>query len=463
MKSKILLNENTKSVRDPVWEYIYLTPEVLDIIDTAVFQRLRDISQLGHVSLVYPGARHSRFEHSIGVFHLTKQFLLRLLDSRPPLEVSEEDIKVCLAAALLHDIGHYPFSHILEEMGHGFFIHHEARGRQIITDASGEIFRVLKHSWNIDPERVANVIDFRETGKSTDKRDLLLANIISGTLDPDKIDYLLRDSLYCGVPFGKSVNRLRLINSIKYDSVRQRLAITSKGVSAVESLIFTNYLMYRNVYWHHAVRAAVSMFKRVLQEILIHKDCFWKEEHFSKITESELIYLIRESLDKLSGLDREKELFERTLNRRLYKVGKVIHAYDIDESFTQCLTRLYEEPLKRRECEDTLVDIVSKGLGREIKGKSVLIDIPRFNKSLEIDLRVFLSDDQKNICGEESLPFGHPRISRLKEYLIDNFEEHAKIVRVFCEDSEDVKGLLQRTDLSVYFATMCGDGDLKCP
>jgi len=459
MKSKILLNENTKSMRDPVWEYIYLTPEVTDIIDTPDFQRLRDISQLGHVSLVYPGARHSRFEHSVGVFHLTKQFLLRLLDSDPPLEVSEEDIKVCLAAALLHDIGHYPFSHILEEMNHGFFIHHEARGRKIITDPSGEIFKVLEHSWNIDPHRVANVIDYKVTGKATDERDLLLANIISGTLDPDKIDYLLRDSLYCGVPFGKSVNRLRLINSIKYDPSRQRLAVTHKGVSAIESLIFTNYLMYRNVYWHHAVRAAVSMFKRVVQEILIHKDCFWKEEHFSKITEPELINLIRDSLGRLDGLEREEELFERTLSRKLFKVGKVIHAFDLDEGFTAHLTKIYGDPLLRRKCEDSLTAMVSDRLGRDVKGKSVLIDIPRFNKSLEIDLQVFLSADQRNMCGEDSLPFGHPRISRLKGYLIDNFEEHAKIVRVFCEDDPDVKRVLQEADLSLYLSCISGEGD----
>ena len=317
---------------------------------------------------------------------------------------------------------------------------------------------MLKRSWNIDPHRVANVIDYKTTGKSTDERDLLLANIISGTLDPDKIDYLLRDSLYCGVPFGKSVNRLRLINSIKYDPSRQRLAVTHKGVSAIESLIFTNYLMYRNVYWHHAVRAAVSMFKRVIQEILIHKDCFWKEEHFSKITEPELINLIRGSLERLDGLEREKELFERTLSRKLFKVGKVIHAFDFDECFTAHLAKIYGDPLKRRKCEDSLTAMVSKRLGRDVEAKSVLIDIPRFNKSLEIDLQVFLSVDQRQ-CGEESLPFGHPRISRLKEYLIDNFEEHAKIVRVFCEDDPDVKHILQEADLSLYLACISGEGD----
>ena len=111
-----LLKEHGKALRDPVWGYVYLPEPVLSIVDTEDFQRLRNITQLGYVHLVYPGARHSRFEHSIGVYHLAKQFLSRLLMSDPPLELNDEDIRVFIAATLLHDIGHYPFSHTLEEL-----------------------------------------------------------------------------------------------------------------------------------------------------------------------------------------------------------------------------------------------------------------------------------------------------------------------------------------------------------
>ena len=225
-----------KAIRDPVWGYIHLPPPVLSLIDTEDFQRLRNITQLGYVHLVYPGARHSRFEHSLGVYHLAKQFMSRLLVSDPPLQLRDEDIRVFVAATLLHDIGHYPFSHTLEELM-PFFVLHEERARQIILDQDRPIYHILQTQFEIDPLRVANVIDYKNAAYSIPPEDLLLANILSGTLDPDKIDYLLRDSLFCGVPFGESVNRDRLASSIKYDTERKRLAITSKGVDAVEDMV----------------------------------------------------------------------------------------------------------------------------------------------------------------------------------------------------------------------------------
>jgi len=421
-----LLHDESKSIRDPIWGYIYLSPGIVDLIDTPDFQRLRHISQLGHVSLVYPGARHSRFEHSLGVYHLAKSFLAKLLASDPPLELEDADVKVFLAAALLHDIGHYPYSHILEEMKM-FFVHHEERGRRIITDPRGSIAKVLESSWGIDPERVANVVDYKRTDRDVPERDLLLARILSGTLDPDKVDYLLRDSLYCGVPFGASVNRLRLVNSIKYDARGRRLAITHKGISAVESLIFTNYLMYRNVYWHHAVRASVSMFKRVLQELLLHPRCSLKERDFERITEPELVSLIRKNLKKLK-LGRELELFERTMIRKLYKAARVIHPHEKKRSFMHFFYSLYEDPALRRRKEQQLVKEFSKRIGHALEPASILIDIPSFSKSLEIDLHVFFGSS-----GDGPIPFGDPKVSRLKQYLVDNFEEHAKVFRVFCE------------------------------
>ncbi|MDE2737082.1 MAG: HD domain-containing protein, partial [Gemmatimonadota bacterium] len=186
-----LLAEEGKVIRDPVWGYIHFPAPVLALVDTRAFQRLRNISQLGYVHLVYPGARHSRFEHSLGVYHLAKQFLARLLDSDPPLVLSEEDVRVFIAATLLHDIGHYPFSHTLEEL-RPFFIRHEEGARQIIEDQDGELYQTIADKFQIDPARVANVIDYENIGRAVPPEDLLLANILSSTLDPDKIDYLLR-------------------------------------------------------------------------------------------------------------------------------------------------------------------------------------------------------------------------------------------------------------------------------
>lgn len=439
------LSDEGMAIRCPVWEQIYLTPEVRALVDTEDFQRLRQISQLGHVSLVYPGGRHSRFEHSLGVYHLSKKFLLKLIDTG--LDVDEEDVKVYVASALLHDIGHYPFSHILEEMRMGPFVHHEERGRRIITDRGGEIYDTLANVWGIDPVRVANVIDYENDAHQIPERDLLLAQIISGTLDPDKVDYLLRDSLYCGVPFGRAVNRGRLVDSIVYDPKRQRLAITDKGISAIEQLIFTNYQMYRNVYWHHGVRAAVCLFKRIVQEILLNPGCSLKESDFERITEHQLVDLLDRELGRLEMVAARK-LFHDGLRRRLYKVGRKIFSHEKNRAFTHVFFHLYNNPDQRRLKEVELAEIFAERLGRDLGELPILIDIPSFTKSLQIDLRVFLGDEIPEGF-DDPLHFDDPHVSRIKEYLVDNFEDHAKIFRIYCKPDADLQEAL-RKDVKRY-------------
>ncbi|NKB68063.1 MAG: HD domain-containing protein [Candidatus Latescibacteria bacterium] len=440
MSHPLLAEEEGKALRDPVWGYIHIPDPLLALVDTEDFQRLRNITQLGYVHLVYPGARHSRFEHSLGVFHLAKQFLARLLSSDPPLELEDEDIRVFLAATLLHDIGHYPFSHTLEELG-SFFVSHEERARSLIADPKGAIYRVLERQLGVDPLRVANVIDYGNRNFAIPRRDLLLANILSGTLDPDKIDYLLRDSLFCGVPFGESVNRDRLIASIKFDPERKRLAITNKGVSAVEALVFTNYLMYRNVYWHHAVRSASAMFKRSVQEILLHPDCRLHVADFHRITEGELVVLLRGEQERL-GLEGSAHLLAGTVYRRLYKMGAFIQPSERKQDLMHFLYQLYHNPDQRRGKEIELCRIFSERLGRPLQGHEILIDIPSFNKSPEVDLKVFYGGDTPSEK-TDPLTFDDPEVSRLRESLLDNFEDQAKIFRIFCVGDEQLQQLLK--------------------
>lgn len=435
----LLLEDSGKAIRDPVWGYIHAPPPVLALIDTEDFQRLRNITQLGYVHLVYPGARHSRFEHSLGVYHLAKQFLSRLLHSDPPLQLDDEDVRVFVAATLLHDVGHYPFSHTLEDLK-PFFVLHEERARRLIEDPAGSLYPVLVDRFQVDPVRVANVIDYQSREREIPPRDLLLAGILSGTLDPDKIDYLLRDSMFCGVPFGESVNRDRLTASIKYDAARGRLAITSKGVSAVEALVFTNYLMFRNVYWHHAVRSASAMFKRAVQEILLNPDCRLTPSRFHRITEGELILMLRQEQERL-GLEGSARLLAGTINRRLYKVAAVIHPGERKQDLMHYLYQLYHDPGKRRAKEIELCRTFGERLGRSLTGHEILIDIPGFSKAPEVDLKVFYGSAAP---GDKSDPlsFDDPEVSRLRDSLLHNFEDQAKVFRIFCVDDADLRSLV---------------------
>jgi HD superfamily phosphohydrolase len=433
-----LLEDDGKAIRDPVWGYIHLPDPLLAIVDSEDFQRLRNISQLGFVHLVYPGARHSRFEHSLGVYHLAKQFLLRLMKSDPPLQLEDEDVRVFLAATLLHDVGHYPFSHTLEELM-PFFVSHEERARQLIEDPKGSIAPVLRQQLGVDPTRVANVIDYGSKDREIPERDLLLANILSGTLDPDKIDYLLRDSLFCGVPFGESVNRDRLIKAIKYDPERRRLAVTSKGVSAVESLVFTNYLMYRNVYWHHAVRSATAMFKRSVQDILVHPDRRLQVGDFHRVSEGELLMVLRDEHDRL-GLPGARSLLDGVTHRRLHKVATFVHPGERKQGLLHFLYDLYQHPDKRRQKEIELSHLFGKQLGKQATGNEILIDIPRFDKIPEVDLKVFYGADVPS-DKPQPLTFDDPEVSRLRDTLVDNFEDQAKIFRIFSVADDDFLSL----------------------
>lgn len=434
-----------KAIRDPIWGYIHIPWNMVSLIDTEEFQRLRDISQLGHVLLVYPGARHSRFEHSLGVFHLTGKFLRQLLQANPPPDIDLQDINVLLAASLLHDIGHYPFSHLLEEM-QMFFVDHEKRSRQIISDPGTEIHAALQKA-QIDPIRVANVIDYKNENLDIPEQDIRLAHILSGTLDPDKIDYLLRDSRYCGVPFGESVNRDRLFQSITFDPERQRPAITNKGVSSVEALIFTNYLMYRNVYWHHAVRSANAMFKRGIQDLFSHSECSLLEDDFNRSTEADLIHRLELEIDRL-GINKRESMVGLLKRRKLYKVAWIFFPHEDQQCFIKNFNQLYYNPEIRRELEINLCKTFSKKTGLTLHGNEILIDIPRINKSPEVDLKVYF-DAHIPVNKANPLSFDDLEVSHLKDTLIKNFEAQAKVVRIFCIDNPVLRNMIKE-DVITY-------------
>ena len=192
--------------------------------------------QLGHAFLVYPGATHTRFEHALGAYHLAGRV------------TQDRDVRI---AALLHDIGHYPFSHALEEAG---LPHHETLAARHLRSAP--LASTLERL-GVASDRLLSLIQ----GTSASP----LAGLVSGPIDVDKLDYLSRDATMCGVPYGV-IDVDRLLTSLTLES--GGLHLHSKGFAALESLLFAKYQMYRNVYWHHAVRSATAMFKRLVRRAI---------------------------------------------------------------------------------------------------------------------------------------------------------------------------------------------------
>ena len=223
------------------------------LVNTLEFQRLRRIRQLGLTNLVYQGAEHTRFAHSIGVFHLAGRMLDQLEKSA---EITEQDRLETRVAALLHDLGHGPFSHVSEMV---LGVGHEEWTRRIILDPSTEINRVLEaHEVGL-AKRITDLLGHRHPKK-------FLSSVISGQLDADRLDYLLRDSTMTGVKYGVfDLERLMLGLEVLRDGEHDMVIVGVKGFHPTEAYLLARYHMYRQVYFHKTVWGAQSMFMAMVR------------------------------------------------------------------------------------------------------------------------------------------------------------------------------------------------------
>ena len=298
------MSSNFEVVRDPLWNNIRIDSEALRVLDSEPLQRLRYVRQLGHAFLVYPGSTHTRFEHALGTYHLTRRTLGLLRDRGELANVDAEEVTLVQLAALLHDVGHYPFSHALEEAG--LPSHEELAEMHLCREELLSIF----HDTGIDDAggRISDLI----TGNSRSP----LQGLVSGSLDLDKIEYLTRDARMCGVPYGTAdVDRLvHSLTLMTLDTEQKTIGVHEKGVSALESLLFARYQMYRNVYWHHAVRCATAMFKRLVREVLSRGEL--DPEWIANSTDDALM----EALERLPGSSMATRLKKRRLYKRVMDV-----------------------------------------------------------------------------------------------------------------------------------------------
>ncbi|WP_124057813.1 HD domain-containing protein [Vaginisenegalia massiliensis] len=253
-----------KVFRDPVHDYIHIQDQmILDLIDTKEFQRLRRIKQLGTSSYTFHGAEHSRFNHSLGVYEITRRIVdkfARSYASQDPYDGlwQTQERMLVLCAALLHDIGHGPFSHTFEQI---FHTDHEALTQAIITSPETEINRVLRRFGDEFPLKVASVINKTYENKQ-------VVQLISSQLDADRMDYLLRDAYYAGVSYG-TFDITRILRVIR--PFNKQIAFDFSGMHAVEDYIISRYQMYMQVYFHPVSRGM----EEVLQSLLARaKHCY---------------------------------------------------------------------------------------------------------------------------------------------------------------------------------------------
>jgi uncharacterized protein len=383
-------------VRDPLWDNIPLDGVAVGILDTPAVQRLRYVRQLGHAFLVYPGATHSRFEHALGAYHLTRRALTALEAREELAAVPAQDRQAVALAALLHDIGHYPFSHGLEEAG---FLSHEALGVTRLAEGElGDRLRGLGGEALIG--RIADLIRGRSTSP--------LQGLISGSLDLDKIDYLSRDARMCGVPYG-SVDVDRLLASltlVERPGGPTEIGIHEKGVSALESLLFAKYQMYRNVYWHHAVRSATCMFKRAVRRAVRDR----------RVTMDEVAGFTDDAfMQRLIDGD-PKGLAVAIRDRRLYKRALDLPASDVPVR--------QEWPDANPDLAARVEDTLAAGAG--LAPGELLLDFPGRRDMLSVNLPLRLRDGRIERLTDEGRP-GHLGLPRVAEELYRS----ARRLRVF--------------------------------
>jgi len=245
------LLENEKVFRDPIHDYIHVRHQIiLDLINSKEMQRLRRIKQLGTSQYTFHGAEHSRFSHSLGVYELTRKIVANFARKYPD-EWDNKEKLVTLSAALLHDIGHGPFSHAFEKI---FHTDHEQFTRDIILQEGTEVNTILKRVSLDFPNKVASVI-------TKEYPNPQVVQLISSQIDADRMDYLLRDAYYTGVKYGSfDLSRIMRVMCPYEDGI----AFQSRGMHAVEDYILCRYQMYMQVYFHPVSRGMEATLDRLL-------------------------------------------------------------------------------------------------------------------------------------------------------------------------------------------------------
>lgn len=343
-------------IRDPIHGYIYISEDEKEIIDNSIFQRLRRIRQLSGAHLTYPGAQHTRFDHSIGAMHLAKLAAKRLssiIDIKPQYI---DEIKI---AALLHDVGHGPFSHLFEEvLAERRNISHEDITKRVIQET--EIKDILqKHSYQ------TKIIPDLAIGLSQ-KRPSYMNELVGGGLSVDTMDYLPRDSYFTGVEYGQ-VDIHRIINS--FSIIHNHLALDQAALYAFESLMISRYEMFRSVYFHRTVRAAEIMMIRAIiladEEINI-TDTTELSRYLSLTDETTLDILINLNSKGHNNLKEAKQIAINYRDRRLIKC--------VFEKFVQRRDSFMEKIFGQRKIRDKISEEIAEKAN--IDPVKVYVDVP---------------------------------------------------------------------------------------
>lgn len=408
-------------IRDSIYGFIYPSDKELQIINTSLFQRLRRIKQLAMAYLVYPGATHTRFEHSLGVFYIASLMANKLF----PEKKDKEKIDEVRFAALLHDIGHGPFSHISEYILDKYFENGKTDDKEKIHEKITEKLILENKEINsllaeYDREKIVNLLSEKRHEIPLQKQ------IISGPIDADKMDYLLRDSHYCGVKYGV-FDFHRMLNTLTYftdDDSNLYMGMDDDGINTLEQFVLAKYYMTTQVYSHKIRNVTDAMIVRGI-ELGIEKDGI---EFLNKI------YRYKDNEEYLDNYIQYYD--DRVINEIIYS-DKKGYAYKFFKKLQErnLLKRIFSENLRSEELKGVLTE--------EIKDK--IIDInSKENAHMKNEIEKRISEIKLLKCEPEYVILNCVKIKLVKG-LSKNSDSEGKIVlinqrgkRVHFEEKSDI-------------------------
>jgi HD superfamily phosphohydrolase len=348
--------ENHKVVRDPIHGDIKVTGCLLELLGTPEVQRLHGIKQLGFAHLVFPGAHHTRFEHSLGACAIATNIA-------DILELAEEEKDLLACAALLHDVGHGPFSHTLESiLLERFGVDHVDLTEKLILGTytifddieksfihTATMHKILDH-YDANTKEIVRIIKGEPSKRS------YLGQLLNSTIDVDQLDYLMRDAYYTGVSYGL-IDTQRLLQTMMIH--KGHLVMMRKGVNVVENILMARALMYSSVYFHKTVRIAELMLLKALEEI---PDA--EPFEFFRLTDAEIMTRLR-TMGQF-----QQEIITRLKYRDLFKQAYTASFQELETQDHKILTKL-EDASKRREKEREIEEAL------DIPRGHIILDIPR--------------------------------------------------------------------------------------
>ena len=366
-----------RRIRDVVWGDVPVDRAVRTLLDTGAMGRLRGMSQLGFTFAAFPRARHTRFDHAVGVYHLTRLTLKRIAESGAYLET--RDVQAAQAAALLLDAGRYPYSRAVEGIALPEAPTLKELSRRWIEHT--EVAKVLRNEWDVESHNVYRLVSRgSDPPRSLTPTEHLLRDILFGSLDVDALDCLVRDAKGVQVPYGlvnveSLIERLRIVGQEN----RAILTVDEDGLGSLQAFVFSRYLMHYNVYGHQALRIPTVMFRRAVQDAVQAGTVT-----FDKLSEQDdagAFVLIQDQAEPESST---AGLMKRLAERKPYHL-----ALEFDERHPSyaSLIRLRDDSSWRRRVEEAWARYLTR-YRKGIAGTfDILIDLPT-ERGLPVGLRL---------------------------------------------------------------------------